>query len=68
MPVSLQKFSAALPFLFCHLNLPFNKDFALIPEDFENQVQTAFFDAEVQMEKDKCRDLISLDPMSERRK
>ncbi|KAK3086098.1 hypothetical protein FSP39_013557 [Pinctada imbricata] len=35
-------------------------------ESFEEQVQTAFFDAEVNMEKDKCRDMVSLDPEAER--
>lgn len=39
-----------------------------VSETFEEQVQTAFFDAEVDMEKDKCRDMVSLDPEAERRK
>lgn len=38
------------------------------PELYQEQVQSAFFDLEVAMEKDKCRDLVCLDPEAEKRK
>lgn len=35
-------------------------------ELYQEQVQSAFFDLEVAMEKDKCRDLVCLDPEAEK--
>lgn len=42
--------------------------FLFSPELYQEQVQSAFFDLEVAMEKDKCRDLVCLDPEAEKRK
>lgn len=42
--------------------------FFFSPELYQEQVQSAFFDLEVAMEKDKCRDLVCLDPEAEKRK
>lgn len=54
-----------------HFSFNFTTSHAVVffsPELYQEQVQSAFFDLEVAMEKDKCRDLVCLDPEAEKRK